>query len=356
MNNDKKLNRRKFLTSGATAAAAAGTATLIGGAPAVIANPREPITWRMQTHWPKGSWYYEPVFQRYADRIKEATNGELVIETHQPGSIVSTGDVLRGVRRGTLESAFIYPAYWVGDIPAAGHLNGNLATWESHEEMHFFMYEMGALDIIRDAYAQRGVYQIGPISYAGTAVYGNKRIQSRSDFEGFQIRSNGNAARVFEKMGANPVSISGGELYQALQTGIADGAHWGSVSAGWGMNLQEVNQYIMQPDLLGHMNGEVFVSQDAWDALGSDLKRAVDDATKAASIDSSALFRHHDFLRMKDFEEEFDGEIVQMDSNVIEEMRVKSLEVVDEVSERDPEYSGKIGDLLHEFMRLTGKV
>lgn len=352
-NNDKKLNRRKFLTS--SAVAAAGTATMIG-APAVIANPKKTMTWRMQTHWPQGSWYYEPVFQRFADRIKEATNGELVIETHQPGSIVSTGDVLKGVRRGTLESAFLYPAYWVGDIPAAGHLNGNLATWESHEEMHFFMYEMGALKIIRDAYAQRGIYQVGPVSYAGTAVYGNKRIEKAEDFQGFQIRSNGNAARVFEKMGAAPVSISGGELYQALQTGIADGAHWGSVSAGWGMNLQEVNKYIMQPDLLGHMNGEVFVNQDTWNALGSDHKRVVDDAVKAASIDSSALFRHHDFLRMQDFVNDYDGEIVRMDPAIIEQMRVKSLEVVDDLSKRDPEFSGKIGSLLHEFMRLTGKV
>ncbi|WP_339799835.1 TRAP transporter substrate-binding protein [uncultured Marinobacter sp.] len=352
-NNDKKVNRRKFLTTGA--AAAAGAATIMG-APAVIANPTKSVTWRMQTHWPAGSWYYEPVFQRYADRIKEATNGELIIETHQPNSIVSTGDVLRGVRRGTLESAFLYPAYWVGDIPAAGHLNGNLATWESHEEMHFFLYEMGALDIIRDAYAQRGVYQIGPVSYAGTAIYGNKRIEKVADFSGFQIRSNGNAAQVFQKMGAAPVSISGGELYQALQTGIADGAHWGSVSAGWGMNLQEVNKYIMQPDLLGHMNGEVFVNQKAWDALGSDHKRIVNDATIAASIDSSAIFRHHDFLRMQDFVNDFGGEIVQMDEEVIQQMRLKSLEVVDELSKRDPEYSGKIGPLLHEFMRITGKV
>src|SRR5690554_2592893 len=97
--NDKKVNRRQFLTTGA--AAAAGAATIVG-APAVIANPTRQITWRMQTHWPAGSWYYEPLFQRYADRIKEATDGELIIETHQPGSIVSTGDVLRGVRRGTL--------------------------------------------------------------------------------------------------------------------------------------------------------------------------------------------------------------------------------------------------------------
>jgi TRAP-type mannitol/chloroaromatic compound transport system substrate-binding protein len=237
MSNENDMSRRKFLTVGAGATVGAAAAF---GAPAVIASRNAKFRWRMQTHWPQGTWYYDAIFQKMADEIREATDGELEIETHQPGSVVSTGDTLRAVQRGTLDSAFTWPSYWIGQIPVAGHLNGNLATWESHEEMHLFFYHMGALDIIREAYAERGVYQLGPYSSAGIAIYSNREIRTPADFRGFNIRSTGTAGRVFEKMGAAPVSISGGELYQALQTGVVDGTHWGGIAAGWGMNLQEV--------------------------------------------------------------------------------------------------------------------
>lgn len=353
MNDDRSMSRRNFLKVGATATAGAAAAV---GAPAVIASRNEPIKWRMQTHWPEGVWYYDEIFREFAKRVTEGTDGELEIEIHPPGSVVSTGDTLRAVARGTLDSAFTWPSYWIGQIPVAGHLNGNLATWDSHEEMHMFFYHMGALDIIREAYAERGVYQLGPYSSAGIAVWSNEPIRTLSDFEGFNIRSTGTAARVFEKMGAAPVAIDGGELYQALQTGVADGVHWGGVATGWGMNLQEVNDYILQPNLVAHTNGEVIINMDNWNALGEDHKVVLDAALRATSIDCSSLIRRRDYQHMEEFVNDYDGEIIQMEDEVMEAMRQYTMEVVDEVSENDPEYSGKVGAILHEFMEMTGKI
>ncbi len=353
MKNTKTINRRAFLSTGSAAAVAIAATGL--SAPAVIASPTKKIKWKFQTHWPTGNWYYDPIFNGLARRIQEATNGELEIETHQPNSIVSTGDVLRGVRRGTLDGALIYPAYWVGDIPAAGHLTGNFGTWDSLEEMQFFLHDMGALEVIREAYATRGVYQVGPISNGGTALYSNKRLETPKDFEGFKVRSNGSSAQVFEKMGAAPVSITGGELYQALQTGVVDGAHWGGVSAGWGMNLQEVTKYIIQPNLASHQNSEVFVSLKAWNKLGSDFKKVIEDAVLATHLEAAGMFMMRDLQRMQDFQTEYKGEIVQMNAEAVALLRSKSLEVVDEISKRDPKYSGRIGNILREFMTLTGK-
>lgn len=346
-------SRRQFLRVGTTATAAAA-ATI--GAPAVIASRREPIKWRMQTHWPTGVFVYETVFEDFAKRVTESTDGELEIETHPPGSVVSTGDTLRAVRRGTLDSAFTFPAYWVGEIPVAGHLNGNLGTFDSITEMEVFMYEMGALNIIREAYAERGVYQVGPIAMGGVAIFATAPIRTMEDFRGFNIRSTGNAGRVFEKMGAAPVMISGDELYQALQTGVVDGAHWGGISGGFSMNFQDVTSYLMRPDLVSPTNGEVFVSKERWDELGSDHKQVVIDAVRATSTDNHTQYLYDDLQKIHDFVDEYGGEIVDMDEAVLEEMRHRSMEVVDEVSERDPDYSGRVGDLLHEFMEMTGKL
>jgi TRAP-type mannitol/chloroaromatic compound transport system substrate-binding protein len=343
------LSRRKFIAG--TAGAAAGV-TL--AAPPVIASSK--VVWRMQTHWPTGNWYYEDVFVKFCNRITEATAGELTVEPVASDTIVPTGEVLNGLRRGVLDSAFFYPAYWIGRIPVAGHLNGNIGTFEKHEEMHFFMYEMGALDIIREAYAAEGIYQAGPVSYGGLAIYANRPLSTREDFRGFRIRSTGAAAMVFQKMGAAPVSIPGGELYQALQTGVVEGAHWGCISTGRGMNFHEVCKYVQQPDLVSHLNGEVMVALDKWNAIGDDLKAVFNEIVRSTSADASAHFLHRDYLGAKSFTENEGGTITMLDEETIVALRTASLEVVDEFSERDPQYSGAVGAMLHDFMRMTGKV
>ncbi|MCP1677173.1 TRAP-type mannitol/chloroaromatic compound transport system substrate-binding protein [Natronocella acetinitrilica] len=349
----KTVSRRDFLKK--SAAATAGAAAAIG-APAVISSTNSKFKWTIQSHWTPGVWYFETVYREFARRVEEATAGEIEIDTRTANSVVSTQDILGAVRRGRLDASFIFPGYWVGELPVAGHLNGNLGTFASHEEMHLFMYEMGALDVIREAYAERGVYQAGPMSFGGITVFAREPLVTLDDFRGFNIRSTGTPARVFERLGASPTMVHGNELYQAMQTGIVDGAHWGCVSTGWGMNLQEVSSYIMQPDMLSHSNGEFIVNMDRWNELGSDHKRVIHECVRAMSADASAHFRHRDFLLMEEFVQDFGGEIVQMDPSVMEAIQRESMVVVDEISEQDPRYSGRVGEILHEFMRLTGKV
>jgi TRAP-type mannitol/chloroaromatic compound transport system substrate-binding protein len=354
---EQTLTRRNLITTGVTSLAAtalAATTLAAPAAPAVLT--KKPIKWRIQTHWSPGSPEYETIYEEFARWITEGTDGEVQVETLQPNTVAPSGEVLGALRRGLLDAAFIFPGYWIGRIPVAGHLNGNIGTWNSHEEMQFFFYEMGALEVIREAYAEHGIYQVGPISFGGLAVYSKKPIESAEDFKGFKIRSTGTAGRVFEKMGAAPVFIPGGELYQALQTGVVDGAHWGCVSTGWGMNLQEVTSNIITPDFLSHSNGEFIVGMEQWNRLGADHKRVIYNAVRAMSAKASAYFRHQDFLRMEEFTGKMGKDISVVGNDVMEQLRHHSMAVVDEYSEQDPKYSGRVGAMLHEFMRLTGKV
>lgn len=341
--------RRKFLT-GSTVAIAAGALA----APPAIAQGK--TTWQMQTHWPTGNWYYQDVFVKFCNRISEATAGELTITPVQSDGLVRTGEVLDAVRRGLLESAFIYPAYWIGRIPAAAHLNGFIGMWDKHEEMAAFMYEMGALEIIRAAYAAQGIHQAGPVSYAGLALYSNRPLRTTADFTGWKVRSTGPAADVFVKMGATPVSIPGAELYQGLQTGVVDGAHWGSISTGWGMNLHEVDKFIVRPDLVGHLNGEVIVGLDNWNKVGPEIQAIFNEIVRATSADASAHFLYRDMTYAQKFVDEQGGELTTLDEEALANLRKYSLEVVDAYSAKDPEYCGKLGPMLHELQKLRGLV
>ena len=350
---EKKVSRRKVLKAGLAAAA--------GGAASVVVKPgkasaaTKKYTWRMQTHWPSGAGFYQ-IYLSWGKRVEEATGGEIKVKALPPNTIVPTKDVMEAVGRGIFEAALIWPAYWIGKVPVAGHLNGQLFTWDSFEEMWFFMTEMGALDIIRQAYADHGLMQLGPISAGPLALWSKKPVVKAEDFKGLKVRSTGIPAKVFEKMGATPVYFPGSELYQALQTGVCDAAHWGGIAAAWEMKFQEVTDYIIQPNLAMQTLGEVFVNKKVYDGMPKDLQRILLDCTLATNADSNAWFRYRDFIDAEEFKAKFKGKIVNMDPAAVATMRKHSMAVIDEYSKLDPKYCGKVGALLHKFMKMTGKV
>jgi len=350
---EEKVTRRKVLKTGLAVAAAGAAGFLVKPGKAKAATKK--FRWRMQTHWPSGTGYYKPIYQGFAKRVEEATGGEVVIQTLPPGAIVPTKDVLEAVGRGIFEIALLWPSYWIGKLPVAGHYNGQLYTWDSFEEMWFFMTEMGALDIIRQAYTEHGVFQLGPISAGPLCLWTKKPLVKPDDFKGFKVRSTGIPARVFEKMGATPVYFPGAELYQALQTGVCDGAHWGGIAAAWEMKFQEVTDYIIQPNLAMQTLGEIFINQKLYDTLPGDIKRVLLDCTLATNADSNAWFRYRDFADAELFQKDYKGKIVYMDPETVAMMRKFSMDVIDEYSKQDPKYCGKVGALMHEFIKMTGK-
>lgn len=348
----QKITRRSALKVGA-AAAAAGAATII--ARPVKARTKK-LKFRMQTHWPPGLGYYKPIYEGLTTRIKEASGGEIEIQPMPANTFVPTRDVLEAVGRGIIDCAFIYPAYWIGKMPAAGHLNGQLFMFNDFTEMWFFFNQMGALDIIRQAYAEFGVHLVGPVASGGLSLWSKKPIIKPEDLNGFKVRSTGIAASVFKKMGSTPVFFPASELYQALQTGVCDGAHWGGITAAWEMKFQEVTKYIIMPYLTSVQNHEVFFSKKAWQKLSSDQKKLVENCVLAHSADTNAYFSYKDFRLMDEYQKKGLGKIVTLDPESVARMRAHSLEVIDEYSKKDPEYCGRIGALMHDFLKMTNKI
>ena len=352
-----KISRRDVLKAGvATAAAGAAGAATVFPKVASAAAGRTKMRWRMQTHWPTGVGYYKDVYVRFCDRVRAATDGDLDITPLPPGAIVPTGDVLEALGRGLFEISLIWPAYWIGKIPVAGHVNGQLFSWETAAEMYGYFYDMGAIEIFREAYAEHGVRFVSPIPMSGLALYSRKPIVKLDDFKGFKVRSTGIAAQVFQKAGATPVFFPGDEVYQALQTGVCDGAHWGSVSAAWDMKFQEVTQYIIMPYLANINNGEIIMNNKKWDELPTDIKTIVEECAKTAGIDFLKWSGYNDLVDINKFQNEIKGKLSIMEPDAVAQMRKFSIEVVDEYSKKDPKYCGKAGDLLKEMMKMGGRI
>jgi len=350
----KEISRRDFVKTGLASAAVAGATGL--GAAKAFGKSNAKFKWRMQTHWPSGTEYYNNVYVAFCDKVREATNGEVDITPYPPNTIVPTKDVLEAVGRGLFEVALLYPAYWIGRLPVGGHVCGQLFTWENLEETWLFFFEMGAIDIFREAYAEYGVHLIGPIVCSGIAVFSNRALRTPEDWKGYKIRSTGIPAAVFEKMGATPVYFPGAELYQALQTGVCEGAHWGAIYNGWEMKFQEVTKYIILPFMARVSNCEIFMTQKLWKKLPSDVKQVLESCVLDVSVKMQSSSRYGDYLKIEEFQKKGYGEIVTMDDKSVEMLKKYSIDVIDEYSKKDPKYCGRAGELLKEFLRIRARI
>ena len=78
------------------------------------------IKWRVQSHWPAASSSYKASLQVLADRIKERTDGRLILEPYPAGALVPAKEIFNAVKRGMIQMGTISPAYVRDQIEVAG--------------------------------------------------------------------------------------------------------------------------------------------------------------------------------------------------------------------------------------------
>jgi C4-dicarboxylate-binding protein DctP len=111
----------------------------------------------------------------------------------------------------------------------------------------------------------------------------NKPLHMPEDFKGLKIRIQ--SSKVLEAqiraLGAIPQVLAFSEVYQALQTGVVDGAE-NPPSNIYTQKMHEVQKYIMLSEH-GYVGYAVIVNKKFWDGLPADVRPQVERAMKEAT-------------------------------------------------------------------------
>ncbi len=101
-------------------------------------------------------------------------------------------------------------------------------------------------------------------------------VRTPSDLDGLKIRVSGSAAAAaVESLGATPVQMPAGEIYNSLQTGLIDGVITGASAIG-DFKLDEVaNSYTLNAPL-GHISFYVVMNEGKYNGLDDEQKAALD--------------------------------------------------------------------------------
>lgn len=157
--------------------------------------------------------------QAWATEIEKRTNGKAKIVMYPGESLTSATQCHEGVVNGVSDIGFSVCTYTRGRFPLMGALDHPLgypnATCSSRVANEMYArFKPKEFDNVHVLY----LHMHGP-GYLHTT----KPCRTLDDLKGMKIRAGGMTARIVEALGATPISMTQGEVYEALKKGIVQG-------------------------------------------------------------------------------------------------------------------------------------
>jgi len=253
-----------------------------GGAQA-LANER--YRWKLVTAWPPNLPVNHEGVAKFAKDVEDMSRGQMTIQVFAAGELVPALQVFDAVSQGTVEMGHAAAYYWAGKLPAAQFMTA-VPFGMNARGMWAWLYGEKGLDIWRDLYAPFNLVPF-PMGNTGTQMGGwfNKKIESAADLTGLKMRIPGLGGKTLAKAGGNPVLLSGGEVYTALERGNIDATEWVGPLHDVRFGLDRAAKYYYYPGWHEPSTQlELIVNKQKWESLPGHLQAIIDAAAVSARV------------------------------------------------------------------------
>ena len=315
------------------------------------ANTKEYKTykWRLVTSWPKNYPGLGMAPERIADLVEEMSDGQMQITVYGAGEQVPAFGVFDAVSSGSHQMGHSGGYFWKGKVPAAQFFT-SVPFGLTADEINAWVNRGGGLELWREIYEPFNIYPI-PAGNTGTQMFGwfNKEINSLEDVKGLKMRIPGIGGEVLKEAGGIPVTLPGGELFTALQTGVIDATEWVGPYNDLTFGFHQAAKYYYYPGW--HEPGpmlELLINMDAWNSLPKHLQVIIETATKAVNQDTLDEYLARNNQALTELVEVHGVELRKLPDDVIEEFRAISNQILSDLAEED-EVIGKVYDSYIEF-------
>jgi TRAP-type transport system periplasmic protein len=246
--------------------------TFIAGVVVILAASTaaaQGVTLRAVSSFAEGTEFSKN-FERFIEKVNADGKGVIKINYIGGPRAVPPFEVGNAVRTRVVDIANVTGAFYTNLMPEADgfKLNGKPmseqrknGTWEYINQLHN--------QKLNSYYLARQFHNV-PFH-----IYLNKKID-KIDFSGLKIRVTPVYRDVVEALGGTPVTTAPGEVYTALERGVADGYGWpvtGIFDLGW----DKVTKFRMEPPFYS-VEVNVLVNLDSWKALNDAQRKVLSDA------------------------------------------------------------------------------
>ena len=273
-------SRRKFLTT--ASAGIAGAATL--GAPAIHAQSKTTITWRLQTY--AGPALAEHVIKPAIDSFNKIAGSEMQIELFFADQLVPTGELFRAMQKGTIDAVQSDDDSMAS--PTEVTVFGGYFPFASRYSLDVpVLFNQYGLNEIWDAeYAKVGVKHLSAGAWDPCHFNTKDPIRSLDDLRGKRVFTFPTAGRFLSQFGVVPVTLPWEDIEVAVQTGELDGIAWSGITEDYTVGWADVTDYFLTNNISGAWIGSFYANMDRYNELPDNLKELL-----KLTMDSSHYYR-----------------------------------------------------------------
>jgi len=265
------MDRRKFI-KGAAAGGAAVAAASTMSAPAIAQGRKEMV---IVSSWPRDFPGLGLSAQRLAARIPVISDGRITTQYFAAGERVGAFDVFDEVASGNSQAYISADYYWKGKHPGFAYFT-TVPFGMTTVEWNAWIKFKGGQELWDEMAGSYGLKSI-TCGATGTQMGGwfNKEIESADDLKGLKMRIPGLGGDVMARLGASPVSLPGGQIYENLVSGAIDATEWVGPYNDYFMKFYEAAKYYYYPGFHEPGGGIAFAMNASWWGSLSKYEQAV---------------------------------------------------------------------------------
>jgi len=333
-----RVSRRHVVAAvAATAVAACDQVAQPGakgaGGPAIVRSKR---SLKLVTTWPPNYPGLGSMPLRVAKRVEEATDGDVVIKVYGAGELVPALESFDAVSSGAADMYHGAEYYWQGKSKGYNFFTA-VPFGMNAAELNAWIYHMGGQQLWDELSAKFG---IKPLLCGNTGVqmggWFNREINTLDDLKGLKMRMPGLGGEVLSRLGASTVTLPGGEIFQALQSGTIDATEWVGPWNDLAFGFYRVAKYYYWPGFHEPGSGLALgVNMNVWRSLTKSQQAILATACMAEDDFSLAEYNAENARALRTLIEQHGVQFKRFSDEVFRALGKVSADVVRQAGETD---------------------
>ncbi|GGK53484.1 TRAP transporter substrate-binding protein [Salinarimonas ramus] len=333
-----------------TALVATLAATALVAAPRDAAAEFDSVRWQIPMSFASTLTALGDTMPWVSEAVSAVSGGEVTLQVMEPGTLIPPLTIFENASNGNIDAGYSWMGYERGQVPASALFGATPFGLDSPGFIAWMYFGEGD-QLLKETFEPYGVYPIlcGSISPEASGWFRNE-IASVSDLQGLKFRAAGVGGEIMEELQMSVTLLPGGELYQALETGVLDATEFSLPTVDEQLGFFQVAKYYYLPGWhQPSTNQFLYVNIDAWNDLNDQTKALIETTCTAGVTMAMAKAEALQGAVLSRFQEQGVNLVVWSD-DFLDTFWEATQNVMARLSEEDAQF-GKVHDSMRAFQR-----
>jgi TRAP-type mannitol/chloroaromatic compound transport system substrate-binding protein len=314
--------------------------TILAASVVTVATPAsaefDRVRWQVPMSFASTLTALGDTMPKVSEMLTASSGGRVNLQVFEPGALIPALGIFENVSSGNVPAGYSWMGYEWGQVPVAALFGATPFGLESAEFVAW-MYFHGGDALLKEAFAPHNVYPIlcGTIAPEAAGWF-REPITSVDQFKGMKFRAAGVGGEIMAEFGKSVTMLPGGELYQALETGVLDGTEFSLPTVDEQLGFFQIAKFYALPGWhQPSTNQFLYINMAQWKKLNDQTKALLENTCMAANMYALSRSEALQGAALKRFQEK-GVTLMQYDEAILSAFAQATDKVMERRSASDP--------------------